>query len=216
MGDKAKIEVTASTEFKIKEAARVVFTRKGYAATRTRDIAEESGYNLALINYYFRSKEKLFEIIMIESLQSFVNSVLGIVNDPLTTLQEKIQLLISYYIDMLIDNPGLPIFIFNAVHSNPGLLIEKVGININHDEVYLVKQWKELLASGKMKGVDPVQMILNVLGLTLFPFIASPMVRNRFNMSTDEYNALMVERKALIPIWVAAMLRESSDQTGIK
>jgi AcrR family transcriptional regulator len=58
MKEGKKIEPT--TEEQIKEAARRVFTRKGYAATRTRDIAEESGHNLALLNYYFRSKEKLF------------------------------------------------------------------------------------------------------------------------------------------------------------
>ena len=63
---KPEIEKNPSTEEKIKEAARRVFTKKGYAATRTRDIAEESGYNLALINYYFRSKEKLFDIVMLE------------------------------------------------------------------------------------------------------------------------------------------------------
>ena len=41
-----------TTEEKIKAAARVVFHKKGYAATRTRDIAEEAGINLALLNYY--------------------------------------------------------------------------------------------------------------------------------------------------------------------
>src|ERR1700741_422233 len=104
-----EIEKNASTEEQIKEAARRVFTRKGYAATRTRDIAEESGFNLALINYYFRSKEKLFDIIIVEQLQLFVQSLVGIVNDPATTLFEKLHLLVSHYIDMLVQNPGIPI-----------------------------------------------------------------------------------------------------------
>ena len=73
MARKSKPETNLSTEEKFKEAARVVFTRKGYAATKTRDIAEEAGLNLALLNYYFRSKEKLFEIIMLEKItQLFV------------------------------------------------------------------------------------------------------------------------------------------------
>ncbi len=67
---KNKIETPdQSTEEKIKEAARTVFTRKGYAATRTRDIAKEANINLALLNYYFRSKEKLFGLIMMEKMQ---------------------------------------------------------------------------------------------------------------------------------------------------
>ena len=65
-------KIDTSTEEKIKEAARVVFHKKGYAATRTRDIAEEADINLALLNYYFRSKEKLFDIIMVETLSGFL------------------------------------------------------------------------------------------------------------------------------------------------
>src|ERR1700733_13708884 len=98
MAKKAKeaIEKNASTEEKIKAAARKVFTQKGYAATRTRDIAEESGLNLALINYYFRSKEKLFDIIMVENMQLFVHSVIDLLNDTKTTLQEKIKVLVGH------------------------------------------------------------------------------------------------------------------------
>ena len=71
MAKKEKLKTDLSTEEKIKAAARKVFTQKGYSATRTRDIAEEAGLNLALLNYYFRSKEKLFELIMAEKMQQF-------------------------------------------------------------------------------------------------------------------------------------------------
>ena len=71
-----KKKIDTSTEEKIKEAARTVFHKKGFAATRTRDIAEEADINLALLNYYFRSKAKLFEIIMVETLQMFINGML--------------------------------------------------------------------------------------------------------------------------------------------
>ena len=58
-----------NTEDKILKAANKVFTQKGFAATRTRDIAAEAGINLALLNYYFRSKKKLFDIVMLENLK---------------------------------------------------------------------------------------------------------------------------------------------------
>ncbi len=70
--------VDSSTEEKIKEAARVVFMKKGFAATRTRDIAEEAGINLALLNYYFRSKEKLFELVMFEKFQKFFGIIANV------------------------------------------------------------------------------------------------------------------------------------------
>src|SRR5579859_5707706 len=96
---KTKKVKEASTEEKIMEAARKLFTQRGYAATRTRDIAEEAGINLALLNYYFRSKEKLFDIIMLESLHDFRQHIIVALNDEKTSLENKIETLVSNYID---------------------------------------------------------------------------------------------------------------------
>src|SRR5689334_23935314 len=98
MAKKAKQVVDSSTEEKIMEAARTVFLRKGYAATRTRDIAEEAGINLALLNYYFRSKEKLFSLVMQEKFQKFFGVIFPILNEPTTSLEEKVERLVDSYI----------------------------------------------------------------------------------------------------------------------
>jgi AcrR family transcriptional regulator len=87
--EKSKLAGDSSTEEKIKKAAQIVFHKKGFAAARTRDIAEEAGINLALLNYYFRSKEKLFNIVMIETFRSFFESVSRIINNPDTTFEKK-------------------------------------------------------------------------------------------------------------------------------
>src|SRR5260221_8076178 len=87
-----------STEEKIKVAARKVFLRKGFSATRTRDIAEEAGINLALLNYYFRSKQKLFEEVMREKIQTLLQTVIPVLNNQSTNLEKKIELVVSNYI----------------------------------------------------------------------------------------------------------------------
>jgi AcrR family transcriptional regulator len=206
MKQQQEIVENTSTEEKIKEAARKVFTQKGYAATRTRDIAEASGYNLALINYYFRSKEKLFDIIMVEHLQSFVHSVLGIVNDRHTSLMEKIEQLVSHYIDMLIANPDLPIFVLSAINADPKRLIAKTMFEqVRPENVYLIEQWHEM--NKRMEAqVNPMHMMLNILSMTIFPFAASPLFRSKTGMDQDTFNAMMQERKKLIPLWVKTML----------
>lgn len=210
MKEQNKPEKNASTEEKIKEAARTVFTRKGYAATRTRDIAEESGYNLALINYYFRSKEKLFDIIMLEHLQAFVHNIVDIANDPATTLPQKLEILISHYIDMLIENPDLPLFILNEVRADPARLIAKAGISeLDHKELLIVKQWKQMAETIKLPQLNPVHILMNVVSLTIFPFVASPLIRNRTGLSIEQFNELMQERKKLIPRWINAIIMSS-------
>ena len=208
MKEKTEIEKNASTEEKIKEAARKVFTQKGYAATRTRDIAEESGLNLALINYYFRSKENLFDIIMVENIQLFMHSIADILNDRDTTLKEKISVLIGHYIDMLMRNPQMPIFILNEINTNPGKLVEKIGLNIKHDDLFIVQQWKEVAKKNGLK-INPIHIVMNVVGMTIFPFMGGPLLRNRTGISMEEFNVLMEERKTLIPVWIGAILKSS-------
>jgi AcrR family transcriptional regulator len=207
MKTKPEIVNNDSTEEKIKDAARRVFTRKGYVATRTRDIAEESGFNLALINYYFRSKEKLFDMIMLEPLQSFVHSIIDIINDPKTSLQQKIEILVAHYIDMLIENPDLPLFILSEVNADPEKLIAKVGINaLDAKELYIAKQWKSMATKKKLPKESSMHFLMNIVSLTIFPFIARPLIKNRTGMTTEQFNAVMEERKRLIPIWINAMI----------
>ncbi len=108
-----------STEEKIKAAARKIFTKKGYSATRTRDIAEEAGINLALLNYYFRSKEKLFDLVMLENFGQFIHGVRALFNDQDSSLEQKIEALVDFYISQLILNPDLPMFVLNEIRSDP-------------------------------------------------------------------------------------------------
>lgn len=209
MASKQQIASTgqnSTTEEKIKGAARKVFTQKGFAATRTRDIAEESGFNLALINYYFRSKEGLFNIIMMEQLQGFVGNILNIVNDTATTLQEKIEQIVSYYIDMLKANPDLPMFILQEVRTNPDKFIENAGAGMNLKDLYLSKQWKQMAKSKGRIMIHPRHILLNALSMTVFPFIASPLLRSKTGMGERQFNRMMDERKKLIPAWIMQML----------
>ena len=84
-------EIDVSTEERIKQAARIIFQKKGLAASRTRDIAEAADVNLALLNYYFRSKENLFEIIMLETIGDFANKLIEVLNDTSTSFEYKVE-----------------------------------------------------------------------------------------------------------------------------
>src|SRR5688572_19795294 len=128
MVKKKPVVVDLSTEEKIKEAAKKVFLKKGYAATRTRDIAEEAGINLALLNYYFRSKEKLFDLIMLEKLEKFFGVIAPVLNNTGASLEQKIILVSSNYIDLLIANPELPLFILSEVRHNPDQFAHKLPV----------------------------------------------------------------------------------------
>ena len=195
-----------STEERIKAAARKVFHQKGFAGTRTRDIAEEAGINHAMLNYYFRSKEKLFEMVMMETMAQFFKGVNLMLNDENTSLDEKIDLIVSNYVDLLLKEPELPTFILNEVRPNPQAFVEQNPIKEALTHSVLTRQYAEAVARGEITEPNLIQAILNVIGLVIFPFIAKPILTSIINIPEEQYKALMLQRKTLIPQWIKVIL----------
>ena len=197
----------STTETRIKEAARTVFHKKGYAAARTRDIAELAGINLALLNYYFRSKEKLFAIIMMETFQQFVQTLKTIFNDESTSLDGKIEIVVSSYIELFRKQPAMPIFILSELRNNPEALIDSIKLKQVVMHSAFIRQLKEQIKSGRVEPINPLHFVMNLTGLTIFPFVASPMLRHLGDLSEKDFDDLMLARKEMIPRWIKAMLK---------
>ena len=195
-----------NSEERIKAAARKVFHQKGYAGTRTRDIAEEAGINHAMVNYYFRSKEKLFAIVMMETMTYFFKGVSAILNDESTSLEEKVKRVVANYTDLFLEEPELPTFMFNEVRTNPQLFIEKTPIREILQDSVLARQYAQAVARAEVSEPNLFQMILNLISLVIFPFIAQPIFTALNQMDKDEYKTLVLERKEQIPQWIKAML----------
>jgi AcrR family transcriptional regulator len=204
---KTKPDLDTNSEAKIKNAARAVFHKKGFAATRTRDIAEEAGINLALLNYYFRSKEKLFNIIMLETFSGFIKSIVVVFNDETTTLENKVESIANAYIDLLILEPQIPLFIMSEIRSHPDQLLKTINAKNLIMNSAFARQYEQGVKEGKIVPVHILHFIMNLLGLTVFPFIASPMLQMVGDLKEGQFNSLMAERKQMIPRWVKAMLK---------
>jgi AcrR family transcriptional regulator len=202
MAKKEKAITDSSTEEKIMEAARTVFMKKGYGATRTRDIAEEAGINLALLNYYFRSKEKLFELVMMEKFRKFFGVIFPILNEESTSLEEKIGLIVNNYIDMLLNHPDLPIFVLSEIRNNPERFVSNVQLKKILTDSVFVRQLHE-----KRPDLAPLQVISTLLGTTIFPFLMKPLMFSAKSMDQKAFELFMEERRTLIPKWVNALMK---------
>ncbi|WP_313502996.1 TetR/AcrR family transcriptional regulator [Kaistella carnis] len=190
-----------STEDKILNAASKVFTEKGFSGTRTRDIAEEAGINLALLNYYFRTKEKLFEQVMKVKIVLLFGQIIPIVTNEKTSLDDKIDLASVKYFDILTKNPNLPIFVLSEIQKKTSdvksiLPFEKV---LNNS--YLMKQIKE-----RKPDVNPFHFLLNFLSMTVFPFLGKPILQSFDLMDDNEFQKFVEERKTMVPMWIKMML----------
>jgi AcrR family transcriptional regulator len=204
---KPKAELDSTTEAKIKKAARSVFHKNGFAATRTRDIAEEAGINLALLNYYFRSKQKLFDIIMLETLERFIQSFGPAVNNEHTSLEDKVRFISSSYIDLFVKEPEVPLFIMRELRSNPAHLFKYFNPKKIIMNSFFAKQYQETVKKGTAPPVHILHFIMNLIGLTVFPFIARPMLKGMGDLSDGQFNKLMNERKQLIPVWIKVLMK---------
>jgi len=202
---KQKIKTDVSTEEKIKQAARRLFTEKGFAAVKTRDIAEEAGINLALLNYYFRSKEKLFDIIMLENFHKFIEQMIPIMSNENMSLDEILVQVTSSYIDMLKSNPDLPFFIMNEMRSDSTKLHEVRQKMINVRAAFL-KRIEDKVLKKKLSRAANGHMMINFMGLIIFPFLAQPLLMRVNDFDRKEFDALMEERKKLVPIWLRAIM----------
>lgn len=191
-----------STAEKIKDAARRLFTRQGFSATRTRDIADAAGINLALLNYYFRSKEKLFEIIMQENLLQFLSVIGKVVNDETLSLTEKISQVVEQYISLFKTSPDLPFFIVTEVKRRPDAFAKQMGFRALIRQSHFFRQLNE----NAPRQVDPFQFMMNILALTAFPFLAGPLFRIINDLDEEAYLQLIEERKKLIPFWIDTLL----------
>src|SRR6476660_1032223 len=187
-----------STEQKILNAAKKVFLTKGMDGARMQDIADEAGINKALLHYYFRSKDKLFEQIFLEVASSMLPHIFSIFQSD-DTLFTKIEKFCDAYITQQIKTPYVPIFILNEINRQPQAFLKKVLGNTRPPVDKLMLQIDQEIKAGIIKPIDPLQLLLNTLSLCIFPFLASPMIQLITGIEAKNFRALMEERKKLVP-----------------
>jgi len=190
-----------STEEQLKQAARRVFLRKGFAGTRTRDIAEEAGQNLALLNYYFRSKQNLFDLVLRENTQQFFGAVAPLFHDAATSLEEKITLITDQYINLLLEQPEMPMFVLSELRTNPAWFSQNAPLIHQLAQSAFARQLVE-----RQPTAEPVQVFLTFLGMLLFPFILKPMMQATEPLNEAAFTQLMRERKALVVRWMNGII----------
>ncbi len=200
------MEPNSTTENRIKEAARKIFIKKGLAGARMQEIADEAKINKAMLHYYYRNKEQLFKKIFEEVAAEFVPKIFSILGED-RPLEVKVQDFVSHYLDMLTRNPFLPLFLLSELRSQPEFFENAVGIKRSGILEKLAIQLKSEAKSGHIKPISPANFMANLMSLSIFPFLAQPMLQLIFSMNTQEFNNFIEERKQLIPQFIMSSLK---------
>jgi len=186
-----------NNEQNILEAAKTVFQKKGMTGARMQEIADEAGINKALLHYYYRSKQLLFEAVFSQAF-GLIAPKLGAVLNSEISLFDKIKHFTKGYISFAMAHPYLPKFIIQELNQNPDFA-QKLITNKNFPSIGIFKnQIETAVKNGKIRATRPEQLFINMMALTVFPFIGAPLLKGFTKLSQDDYNALLEERKTAV------------------
>ena len=198
------------TEKVILEAARKVFIKKGLDGARMQEIADEAGINKALLHYYFRSKDKLFEIIFRNEISSLFPAISSVLISSEISIEDKIRVIVEKYITIFINNPFLPSFIIREINRDPEnlkLIFERAGVNLDFIHNVALKRLCEMFDLTFDGARD---FIVNILSLCIFPFAAKPLIEKiLFNESKEDYSKFLQDRKDTVAEFIISAVKGS-------
>lgn len=183
-----------TTESNILNAAKRIFQHKGMDGARMQEIADEANINKALLHYYFRSKQLLFEAVFKNAYSLLAPQINKVLNDD-SSLFDKIRNFSNNYISFIIKHPYLPNFIIQELNKNPEFaerfLTEKQLPNITKFRLQIYEEVKK----GTIKPISAEQLFINIISLNIFPFIGAPLIKGFLNLDKKAFNKILEDRK---------------------
>lgn len=182
------------TEEKILVAARAVFMQKGFAAARMQEIADEAQINKGLLHYYFRSKNRLFQAVFQEAFGKVILHINQVFETELP-LFEKIEIFVTRYMQTLLDNPQLPVFVINELNQKGvDFIDELLDRGQRPNPLPLIMQIQAEVEAGNIRQVNPFHLVLSMLSMCVFPFIAQPLFQAFAQVNEQQYKQLLQNR----------------------
>lgn len=178
--------IAEKSEDKIREAAKRVFLKKGFDGATSKDIAREADMNIALTNYYFRSKEKLFMEIFKDLIQLYFESVIEILNKPID-VKTKISEIIENNFRMMQQEPDLVIFIMNEIHKEPERLLIKLPLYHQVKSSLFSMQLEAGIKDGTLRPIRMESIMPLMTSCIEFLFLGKGMHQQVFNMTEEEF-----------------------------
>ncbi|MBX7152024.1 TetR/AcrR family transcriptional regulator [bacterium] len=193
---------TTISEAKIIEAARNVFHRKGFDGARMQEIADEAGINKAMLHYYFRSKDQLFEAVFKEALGRIFPMLLSVLMSD-ETVEQNLMKFIPTYIETIKQHPYLPGFVLHEMTRNPERLTNMVrSVGVASAPPKILQQLQKGMDEGRYITIAPEQILVSVLAACIFPFVAKPMVKVALGMDDEKFDQFINQRKEQLPEFI--------------
>jgi AcrR family transcriptional regulator len=193
-------------EAAILQAAEDEFLEKGYGSAKTVAIAKRAGVTHAMVHYYFRTKENLFQMVFEKKIQVIVSLFERKQNLQLPFF-DVIREMVSSHFDFLAENPRLMSFVINEVVANTknrDMVLRLVAPSFRNIVVHLTKLIKRETAKGSIHPIKAEHLMINIAALNVVSFQAvlvlgdfywdSPKAKNKFLKERKENNIKFIIR----------------------
>lgn len=190
-----------TTEHQILDAAKDIFQTKGMDGARMQEIADKAGINKAMLHYYYRSKQLLFEAVFKNVFSLLAPQLNTILNDD-SSLEDKIRNFTNDYTTFMIKHPYLPNFIINELNRNEDF-IQKLKDNTGFPNLERFKATVDMeINKGNIKPIGADHLFVNILALNIFPFLGKPLVKALTKKDEPDYKAFIESRKTEVANFV--------------
>ncbi len=179
-------------QVQIMETAEILFAEKGFNGTSVRDIAEKAHVNLAMISYYFGSKDKLLESLFDYRGEHVKLKLESMVEDKTLGSFEKLDLLIDHYIEKIMNQQCFSrIMVREQVVNHTGITAKLITQMKKRNQEIISK----LIHQGQKKGefkrnIDIPLMMATLVGTAGHLIATQPYYReinNLQSMSEEEF-----------------------------
>ena len=194
-----KETVKTDTESRILQAAEEEFLLKGLEGARTTAIAERAGVTHAMLHYYFRTKNMLFERIIEEKMRNAGNIMQAVFVLGDMPLMERVKRGVEQHFDFIAANPNLPRFVIQEIYSHPERheIMRSQVLTITKDWLCdLQRHIDESAATKATEWIDSRMLLLDIVSLNLFAFIGYPFVSLMFDGLVTDKKVFFEKRKA--------------------
>lgn len=180
----------------IVNTAKQLFFKEGKFNATTQEIADAAGVNRTLINYYFRSRNTLFDLILKEAKEEEDKKQEMIILSDLP-VREKLEQFMDYFFETAKEYPYMEIYIVTQMNQADRCIFKES----EHVKRMLDKFYVELeleMESGRIEKMEPIQFILNFISMLSFPICMRPLIQEGMELSHAEYEQILADRKDVI------------------
>ncbi len=195
----------------ILQAAEALFLTKGYTNTSTTEIARKAGCNQALVHYYFRTKENLFQQIFIKKLMSLFAEFMK-TRPAGMDFTESLRERMGMYFDFIEANKQLPFMVINELVTNSErrqAFCEELRTNPMYMQLYrqFDNEIRQEVVAGHICPIDTADLYMDIFSLTICTFITLPIYRLLFQLDSEAERQYIRRRKEELTTTILKRLR---------